>query len=96
MIDLLYKKTSIDGSKPRSLNHQVRSRHVAQRSYKVKVQKVEDRSETYRATIPQVVAAILDLQKGDELVWIVDPATRRVTVERGASSPPKTTERRSR
>jgi hypothetical protein len=69
---------------------------VAQRSFKVKVQRVEDRSETFRATISQVMAKILDPQKGDELVWTVDPATRKATVERGASSSPKTAERRSR
>jgi hypothetical protein len=60
------------------------SRSVPTRTYRTKVQRAEAKSETYRTTIPQVVAqAILDLQKGDDIVWTVDPATRRVTVSKG-------------
>jgi hypothetical protein len=59
---------------------------VSTRVYRTKVQRAEAKSETYRTTIPQVVAqAILDLQKGDEIIWTVDTPTRRVTVTKGDS-----------
>ncbi len=47
--------------------------------------RAEGRSETLRPTIPQVVVPILDLQKGDEMTWIVDSSTRQVIVVKAES-----------
>jgi antidote-toxin recognition MazE-like antitoxin len=38
-------------------------------------------SASLRVTVPQVVATLLGLQAGDDVVWTVDPASGVVRVE---------------
>jgi hypothetical protein len=46
-------------------------------------------SASLRVTIPQVVAEILALRPGDELVWVVDPELPSVQVsKRGRAAVP--------
>ena len=49
------------------------SRGVSVRTYSVKVMGVAGQSESFRITVPQVIVAVLDLQKGDELLLGLRP-----------------------
>ena len=42
----------------------------------------EVKSESLRSTVPEVVAALLDLKPGDTLYWMVESGATQVTVTR--------------
>lgn len=55
-------------------------------SFTSRAQKVLPRSKALRLSIPQAVAAILDLRAGDTVEWIVEPGTGRVTISKKGSA----------
>jgi hypothetical protein len=54
------------------------------RSFVTKVHQSKEGSPSLRSTIPEAVATILHVQRGDSIVWVVEPETRRVTVTKRA------------
>lgn len=59
------------------------------RSFITSVHQSKPDSPSLRTTVPVGVATILNIQRGDSLVWTVEPELRRVTVaKRTASSRP--------
>ncbi|MGA7922521.1 MAG: hypothetical protein WCA77_00895 [Thermoplasmata archaeon] len=62
--------------------------NVTTHTFRSKVQQVKltETSETFRVTLPQALVAILDVGKGDELVWTYDASSRRITVSKGERS----------
>jgi hypothetical protein len=60
------------------------------RSFVTKVHQSKEGSPSLRTTLPEAVATVLSVQRGDSLVWTVEPELRRVTVSKrtgGSSSP---------
>lgn len=57
--------------------------------YESRVGRVDDRSRTVRAVVPEPIAALLGLEHGDRLAWAVEPGTGRVTVDRARVRAPK-------
>jgi|GEM_PF-6465707 len=49
-------------------------------TFRSKVSKTMERSESVRTTIPEAVAAILGAGPGSTLLWAVEPGSGRVTV----------------
>jgi hypothetical protein len=48
-------------------------------------------TDSFRVTVPAPLIPVLDVTKGDDLVWSYDPTTRKVSVSKGA--PASRTER---
>lgn len=54
---------------------------VARRPFTTRAVRATRDSTSLRVTVPQVVASTLGLRPGDDIVWIVDPATGAVRIE---------------
>ena len=52
----------------------------SRRIYRTEVQRVNDESGAERVIVPPGVATMLGIERDDDLVWTIDPATRRVRV----------------
>lgn len=50
------------------------------RTFATKVHQSKPDSPSLRTTVPVGVATILNVQRGDVLLWVVEPELRRVTV----------------
>jgi hypothetical protein len=58
------------------------------RTFTTSVHQSKPDSPSLRTTIPLGVATILNVQKGDSLVWVVEPEVRRVTVSKRTAATP--------
>jgi hypothetical protein len=56
-------------------------RRVATYKFKAKVQRLAGTADTptYRVTLPQALAMLLDIEKGDTVEWVVDTTSRGVS-----------------
>lgn len=52
------------------------------RSFVTKVHQSREGSPSLRSAIPETVATILNVKRGDSIVWTVEPEIRRVTVSK--------------
>ena len=60
------------------------------REYRTIVGSVEKKSRTLRSTVPEVIAALLEVEEGSVLVWSVSPRLKvEVHGERGRGRPKK-------
>jgi antitoxin component of MazEF toxin-antitoxin module len=50
------------------------------RAFVTKIHQSRESSPSLRTTIPEAVATVLNIQRGDSLVWTVEAEARRVTV----------------
>jgi len=50
------------------------------KAFVTKIHQSKEGSPSLRSTIPEAVATVLNVQRGDSLVWTVEPEIRRVTV----------------
>ena len=58
------------------------------RVFVTKIHQSRESSPSLRTTIPESVATVLNVQRGDSLVWTVEPEARRVTVAQRTPSTP--------
>ena len=56
------------------------------RSFVTKVHQSKPNSPSLRTTVPVGVATVLNVQRGDSLIWTVEPEIRRVTITKRTAS----------